>query len=601
MSSRERLHSYTAFGQALEVDTGAEDFLKTDSLWRLNTIYQPFLARHSLPKTGVAVDIGAGFGVFALPFAQSYPGWTVWCFEPQEDAFKLLTENVERLGLSNVICVQLAIADSAPNLPEKLNAALKPLNAQAVCAQAQNREYWRDRSLKSFLRADRPNRSLGFQKRTLPSVTTNILAGIAPDFVKFTCPGLEQDVLKTCAEIGVSFIAGETRKLLKSKVVPGFQTGECKHAVHVSGSDLALLSQGGADVPAASVDVVVAMYNAETFIEDCVEGLIGANCPDVRVLVVDDGSTDGSAERVQKLYGKHPNVTLLQKPNGGCASARNYGRLHSTSSHIGFVDADDYTDQEFFPELLELALWARSEIVQGAFDLVFDEVSGPSFEDSHEIGEFAPIAGVESSSFRTFSLHGLDLLARQPTIWRRIYRRDFLDHRDIWFPEHIRAFDDQYFHMLTLYHGGLVHCLDHVRYHYRQHPAQDIRQGDERMFYSLEMYRMVLRRAIKEAWPDLSRILESYRATVDWTNTVLRDDLRPRFNAAAGELWVMYHLVMGAEARSPGRLDSFKCTDFAAAVDVAAERYHGLAPSFAWGFLDAMDMHPNMVRQKSRS
>ena len=52
--------------------------------------------------------------------------------------------------------------------------------------------------------------------------------------------------------------------------------------------------------------------------------------------------------------------------------------------------------------------------------------------------------------------------------------------------------------MLSLYYAGTVFCTDQVKYHYRQHPGQDIRQGDERMLASLEMYRMVLKRAVAD-------------------------------------------------------------------------------------------------------
>ena len=94
------------------------------------------------------------------------------------------------------------------------------------------------------------------------------------------------------------------------------------------------------------------------------------------------------------------------------------------------------------------------------------------------------------------------LIQGQPSIWRRVYRRDFLDNRNIWFPEHIRAFDDQIFQLLTLQHVPDVPMLDGVHYLYRQHPAQDIKQGDERHFYSLEMFRLVFKRGISEGWND---------------------------------------------------------------------------------------------------
>ena len=83
------------------------------------------------------------------------------------------------------------------------------------------------------------------------------------------------------------------------------------------------------------------MYNARDYILDCVNGIIGTGAPQVRAVVVDDGSTDGCGDLVRQTFGDDPRVRVISKPNGGCASARNYGRMHSDASHIAFVDADD--------------------------------------------------------------------------------------------------------------------------------------------------------------------------------------------------------------------------------------------------------------------
>ena len=188
------------------------------------------------------------------------------------------------------------------------------------------------------------------------------------------------------------------------------------------------------------------------------------------------------------------------------------------------------------------------------------------------------------------------LIQGQPTIWRRIYRRDFLDSRNIWFPEHIRAFDDQIFHMLSLRYAGRVLCTEAVSYHYRQHPGQDIRQGDERCFYSLEMYRMALKRAIAEGWADFTPIVASFASTINWTAQTIRPDLRPRFLRGAAELWVLIGKALGSTVYKRADQSAVTAPEFADYVEEFTGRYRAYDQSYSWVHLSTIEMSPDLVR-----
>ncbi|MGE5566833.1 MAG: glycosyltransferase [Parcubacteria group bacterium] len=88
------------------------------------------------------------------------------------------------------------------------------------------------------------------------------------------------------------------------------------------------------------VDVLVAAYNEERVIERTVESLLASRNIDVRVIVVDDGSTDATSDVVRLAFGDNPRVTLLRKPNGGKASALNVALTQATAEVVVGVDAD---------------------------------------------------------------------------------------------------------------------------------------------------------------------------------------------------------------------------------------------------------------------
>ena len=89
------------------------------------------------------------------------------------------------------------------------------------------------------------------------------------------------------------------------------------------------------------VSVLIDTYNYGRYVEEAIESAIAQDFPvgEREILVVDDGSTDDTAERVQKFGDA---VTYLRKPNGGQASAFNFGLRHARGKYIAFLDADDY-------------------------------------------------------------------------------------------------------------------------------------------------------------------------------------------------------------------------------------------------------------------
>lgn len=89
------------------------------------------------------------------------------------------------------------------------------------------------------------------------------------------------------------------------------------------------------------VSVVVPAYNVQNYIEEALISLQQQSFTEFEVLVVDDGSTDGTAEIVRRFCAQDARFKLLQKPNGGLSSARNHGMKHASTDYIALLDADD--------------------------------------------------------------------------------------------------------------------------------------------------------------------------------------------------------------------------------------------------------------------
>ena len=97
----------------------------------------------------------------------------------------------------------------------------------------------------------------------------------------------------------------------------------------------------------ALISVVMPCYNAIPYLEAAVASVLGQSYPHVELVVVDDGSTDGSTDIIQRLAAEHPDrVTALYQSRAGPYAARNHGLVHARGNFIAFLDADDYWDPD---------------------------------------------------------------------------------------------------------------------------------------------------------------------------------------------------------------------------------------------------------------
>lgn len=600
---------FVALGQTLCLNVTPDQYLRDDSHWRIRHIYEPFLAAQTLANTGVALDVGAGFGCFTIPFALANPLWTIWAFEPDPIAFGALAQNIRAHSLNNVFAVNAAVAGPSGSedhaklafcLATMAEAGPGDMAAMAALQAALPRQEFRQHvNLRGVIErtvAIDPE----FDAVSLPYLPSEALLVLGPTFLKLTAPLAESSVLQGLQEAPLDHITGETWSHLPADLIYGQTSGLRQTWIPRAGDSLLRLRRAvSLNGHRHGLDVVVAMYNARPWIRDCVDGILQGASSDTRVLVVDDGSTDGSGDLVRDAYAGDDRVVLLTKLNGGCASARNYGRLHSDASHIAFVDADDVPGPGLFAGLLDLARHTGSEIVQGGFELLHQDPSGEQrLEKTYEstIREFVEAKRHNFGNTTCFLLPSWLLIQGQPTIWRRVYRRDFLDNRNIWFPEHIRAFDDQIFQLLTLQQVQDVPMLDGVSYHYRQHDGQDIKQGDERSFYSLEMFRMMLKRGMTEGWNDFHPMLRSFVNTVNWCWSGLRPDLRPAFEKGAAELWVYAQNTLPAATFNDLPITAFVPPDFGYYVQTLRSKLKPLDQTLGSIYLDSFEMHTAMIK-----
>jgi len=229
------------------------------------------------------------------------------------------------------------------------------------------------------------------------------------------------------------------------------------------------------------ISIIVPVYNAEKYIETCIKSLIYQTYSDLEIIIVNDGSQDGSLEILSRYVQKDNRIKLLNQENSGVAQARNIGIENSIGEYLSFIDADDWVlltlYQTFVNTLkrldknIDIWMFNASSYMPGNNDVVpmtfFDSRDWANHNDKDREHLF-------EDCMKPFS--------RNLSAANKIYRREFLTTNDIKFYPGLR-YEDQYFSIKSFLTAKSIIFTDEILYRYRNYKSGSIMSGiSEKVF-----------------------------------------------------------------------------------------------------------------------
>lgn len=182
------------------------------------------------------------------------------------------------------------------------------------------------------------------------------------------------------------------------------------------------------------LSIVVPVYNVREYLGACLDSLQSQDVRDVEIVVVDDGSTDGSARIARKRARSDPRIRVVSRPNGGLSAARNTGTAAATAPFLTFVDSDDL--------VLPHGFGAALDSLQRS-DADFALLPYRRFRRPEAPMPMAPwIEALYSEHGRTITAHDHPEVLVHATAWAKVYRRDFWDRAGLRFREGV-LYEDQ--------------------------------------------------------------------------------------------------------------------------------------------------------------
>lgn len=231
------------------------------------------------------------------------------------------------------------------------------------------------------------------------------------------------------------------------------------------------------------LSIIFPVYNVDQYLEQCIASVIAWKAPYIEFLFINDGSSDNSRDIILKHQKDDSRIKLIDKPNGGCASARKKGIGCAKGTYIGLVDPDDFVDEDMFQRLFSRALAGSYDICYAGYNAYYE--NNGKTERIINDALYEPYCNGTTDRLVIEKL----IMYCRVAIWRGIYKTEFLKQNNINFQEKFRRFDDLPFKIEAFSKAKSVVSIPEFLYYYRlERPGQDVACDDERLYVNLDIY-----------------------------------------------------------------------------------------------------------------
>jgi glycosyltransferase involved in cell wall biosynthesis len=222
---------------------------------------------------------------------------------------------------------------------------------------------------------------------------------------------------------------------------------------------------------APRLSVVVPVYNVADYLAEALDSILAQSYDDLEVVVVDDGSTDGSRARVDRYVERHPNVRLVASENRGLGAARNLGVRHCRGELLAFADSDDVVLPGAYQAMVDTLDETGSDFVVGAFERNFPD--GTATPPRQRMLHRERRLGITIEDFPQILT---DVFA-----WNKVFRRGFWEHAEVSFAEGVR-YEDQPALTRAYLRAAAFDVIDRPVYFWRiRDDASSITQGKQQV------------------------------------------------------------------------------------------------------------------------
>lgn len=182
------------------------------------------------------------------------------------------------------------------------------------------------------------------------------------------------------------------------------------------------------------ISVIVPVYNVEKYLNKCVESIVNQTYKNLEIILIDDGSPDNCPKICDEWAEKDDRIKVIHKENGGVSSARNAGLDLSSGDFIGFVDADDYVNENTYSFLIDDLIKHQSDVSMCSINFLDKNGNIYKSDDELNLANFIEdnCNNIVNEMYKTCNCHWVAL-------WNKLYSKEIF--KTLRFPEG-RLFED---------------------------------------------------------------------------------------------------------------------------------------------------------------
>ena len=209
------------------------------------------------------------------------------------------------------------------------------------------------------------------------------------------------------------------------------------------------------------VSIVVPVYNAEKYVDRCIESILGQSYTNIEVIIIDDSSKDNSLAICRKYSEQDKRVKVFSKENKGVSAARNLGIEKARGEYLMFADADDYIDKDMVGDMLGLLKENGADIA----------VSGWIYEDdtvmiNHPIKHEGNVAADRNTAIHMIQTRSDEYCGY---LWNKLFRSSMIKSNNIRLDEDLRIMEDLLFCIRAFLKAEKTVFTPEAYYHYYHH------------------------------------------------------------------------------------------------------------------------------------
>ena len=237
------------------------------------------------------------------------------------------------------------------------------------------------------------------------------------------------------------------------------------------------------------LSIIVPVYNGESHIENTVRSILRSSYQNLELLLIDDGSTDGSLSLCQKLAASDSRIKVYHKENGGISDARNFGLAHATGDYIGFCDQDDEISEEMYQKMLSRIVSDGSQAaICGCYrqkrnggKVVFEQYTDNVYREQLIVEKL-----LLPMLFKGFAAHSNHEISIYMNIWKCIISRQLIEDNAMKFRTFVTHEDDFIMLLQLFLHAEKISTLSDILYFWNTNTRSETHQSAERYQPDLE-------------------------------------------------------------------------------------------------------------------